>query len=89
MDTGKLPFIEEYLGGDVYIRVFDENESEFEWHRDAEDRIVELIDTTDWLFQFDDALPFMIDDIIFIPKETYHRIIKGDLGLKLRITKIK
>lgn len=54
------------------------------WHRDERDREVEVIGETDWKFQFDNLLP---QDLfrIFIPKEKYHRIIKGTGDLKIKI----
>lgn len=71
------------------IRIFDQevNEDELVWHRDREDRIVEAVDDTDWQFQFDNELPQKIDKI-FIPKDTYHRIIKGKGNLKIKVTKL-
>lgn len=71
------------------IRIFDQevNEDELVWHRDREDRIVEAVNDTDWQFQFDNQLPQKIDKI-FIPKDTYHRIIKGKGNLKIKVTKL-
>ena len=58
------------------------------WHRDREDRIIESIGETDWLFQIDDELPKKIDGEIFIPKGVYHRIIKGSGNLKIKLQKL-
>ncbi len=71
------------------IRIFNQevDEDELVWHRDREDRIVEAINDTDWQFQFDNKLPQKIDKI-FIPKDTYHRIIKGKGNLKIKVTKL-
>ena len=68
------------------IREFSQEAPSFEfvWHRDKEDRIVEVIGKTDWKFQLDNSLPQEINRI-FIPKETYHRLIKGSNNLKLKI----
>ena len=57
---------------------------EFVWHRDKEDRIVEAMHHTDWKFQMDNLVPQEINRI-FIPKETYHRLIKGTNDLVLKI----
>jgi len=72
------------------IRTFSENVQEFElvWHRDKEDRIVVPLTTTDWKFQLDNDIPRTIEKEIFIPKETYHRLIKGTGELKVRIEKL-
>ena len=68
------------------IREFSQNTSSFEfvWHRDKEDRIVEAIGKTDWKFQLDNEVPKELNRI-FIPKETYHRLIKGTGNLKVKI----
>ena len=82
------PYTEENKDGYV-IREFSQDTPSFEfvWHRDKEDRIVEALHETDWKFQLDNQLPQKIENI-FIPKETYHRIIKGTENLKVRIKKL-
>ena len=49
-------------------RVFSEDIDEIElmWHRDAEDRLVEVIGDTDWMIQIDDELPKPMNGKIFI-----------------------
>ena len=71
------------------IRIFDQDVDEMElvWHRDREDRIVEALETTDWMFQLDNNLPQRLKKI-FIPKGTYHRVIKGSGDLKVKVTKL-
>jgi hypothetical protein len=61
-------------------------EEELVWHRDKNDREVEVIGPTDWMFQFDNELPQPLKDRLFIPKEVYHRLIKGtgNLGIKIK-----
>lgn len=82
------PYTEENKDGYV-IREFSEDTPSFEfvWHRDKEDRIVETLHKTDWKFQLDNEVPKEIDRI-FIPKETYHRLIKGTGNLKVKIKKL-
>ena len=63
----------------------DVDEQELVWHRDREDRQVEILEPTDWQFQFEDSLPQQLEKTIFIPKNTYHRLIKGTGDLELRI----
>jgi hypothetical protein len=75
---------------DFYIiREFSENIDPIEllWHRDEEDRIVEIQGKTDWKFQLEDNLPTSINKPIFIPRGMYHRVIKGTSNLKLKIYK--
>ena len=43
------------------------------------------MDTTDWMFQFENQLPFPLKDTLFIPKDTYHRLIKGTGTLNVQI----
>lgn len=73
---------------DYIIREFSHNTPSFEfvWHRDKEDRIVEAMHDTDWLFQLDNDIPRRLQkDKLFIPKETYHRLIKGSGDLVVKI----
>lgn len=59
---------------------------EFVWHRDKEDRVVQAMHDTDWLFQLDNEIPKRLSkNKLFIPKETYHRLIKGTGDLKVKI----
>lgn len=83
-----LPFKEENHQT-YFVREFlaDTNEMDLVWHMDAEDRTVESIGETDWLFQFDNELPVSIDCSIFIPKNTIHRVIKGTGSLKIKLIK--
>lgn len=75
--------------GDGYIlRTFPESISEHRllWHRDKEDRVIEVIGETDWKFQLDNELPeSMQGKKIYIPKEVYHRVIKGKGDLTIKI----
>jgi hypothetical protein len=84
-----LPFIEKSVGNNQYIREFSSDVAthELEWHIDREDRTVEVIENNNWHFQLDNNLPQLLKETIFIPKETYHRVIKGTGNLKVRITK--
>jgi hypothetical protein len=75
---------------DLYIiREFDDNIDPIElmWHRDDEDRIVEAIGTTDWQVQLDNLLPIALDKPVFIPKHMFHRVIKGNGNLRVKIKK--
>lgn len=73
------------------IRTFsvNANESEFVWHRDREDREIEVLEGIGWQFQYDDTLPNYIKegDRFVINKMQYHRLIKGKNDLMIRITK--
>lgn len=86
---GKI-YTEKQLSENQFIRTFnsDIDELELEWHRDREDRIVESINSTNWKFQIDNLLPQDLNSVIYIPKETFHRLIKGDGNLTIKITKL-
>ena len=81
----------ETQSGDFVIREFLEDTPSFEfvWHRDKEDRYVQSIHNTDWLFQLDNEVPQRLtENKLFIPKETYHRLIKGTGDLTVKIYKL-
>ncbi len=85
-----LPFKEEKISENTFLRTFfqDVESGELYWHRDREDRIIESIEKTDWKIQLDNELPININDKIFIPKGVYHRLLKGNGDLKIKLTKL-
>ena len=73
------------------IREFSQDTPSFEfvWHRDKEDRYVQSIGKTDWKFQLDNKIPQVLsENKLFIPKETYHRLIKGTGNLTVKVYKL-
>lgn len=84
------PFEEEMIGEGIFIRRFfrSTDVDEMKWHRDYEDRIVEPLLETNWQVQFDNQLPIRLQGKIFIPKGVYHRLIKGDGDLQIKLTKL-
>lgn len=91
VDSGGNPYNEVSEGNNTYIREFsvDTNSSELVWHRDKEDREVTILEGSGWKFQYDNELPFELNegDTINIKKLEYHRIIKGNTNLKIRLLK--
>ena len=85
-----FPFNEEQINENTFIRVFSQDiqSHELVWHRDREDRIIQSIEPSNWKFQFDNQLPIELNRTIFIPKETYHRLIKGSGELKILLKKL-
>ena len=85
-----FPFKESYIKDNLYLREFEESVDvdDLEWHRDREDRIVEIVGDTDWQLQMDNELPKPMKGTFFIPKETWHRVIKGSGELKVKIVKL-
>jgi hypothetical protein len=72
------------------IREFDDNIDPIEllWHRDNEDRLVEIIEPGQgWKFQFENNLPWDLEPkmSIYILRHEWHRVIKGTGTLKLKI----
>jgi hypothetical protein len=84
-----LPF-QEQKEKNYVIRTFSESVKDFElvWHRDKEDRIVRSVGDTDWMVQIDNQLPKPLTEMVYIPKNTYHRVIKGNGDLTVKINKI-
>tara|TARA_B100000424_G_scaffold271589_1_gene275065 strand:+ start:3122 stop:3385 length:264 start_codon:yes stop_codon:yes gene_type:complete len=74
------------------IRTFEKDvpEEELIWHTDERTRVVEVLESKGWQFQFDDELPFGLQrgTIINIPKGKIHRIIKGNSNLVIKIKEI-
>jgi hypothetical protein len=85
----ELPYDEE-INESYRVRVFSESieDEGLKWHRDRQDRLVEVIDSKGWELQFDNEIPVKLKKgmNIIIPEGTYHRVIKGDGDLKIKIT---
>ena len=73
----------------IVERLFEESctQEELLWHRDPEDRKVLATEKTDWMIQLDNKLPVSLNKEVFIPKETFHRLIKGTGELKIIVKK--
>jgi hypothetical protein len=84
------PFINLEVTKEHIIREFNDETDviEFMWHRDNEDRLVEALHDTDWQVQIDNELPISLNKSIFIPKHQYHRVIKGNGKLRVKINKL-
>jgi len=85
---GDFPFQQEIVEGKIE-RFFptDVDDEELKWHFDEKDRLVTVIESGGWQLQMDNNLPNKIEDgqKIFIPKFVWHKVIKGDKGLKVSI----
>ena len=79
--------------GDRIIREFDRgvNSEELVWHRDAENRKVFVVSGEGWQLQMENKLPSKLvpGQTYSIPKNTYHRIIKGRTGLTVEIKEVR
>lgn len=79
----------EVIESDVIVRTFSEGveSKELVWHKDKNDRVVEVIQSNGWKFQMDNELPKTLKsgNVVEIPKETFHRVIKGEGDLIIKI----
>ena len=83
-DFGKvpaLPFSQVILDNGVILREFSSSVpvKELVWHIDEKDRHVLVLESDGWCFQMDNELPQKLykGAKLFIPKMTWHRVIKG------------
>ena len=90
-EENKFPF-KEQEDGKFVIRTFSKElkNEELVWHRDAEDRIIIPLHESDWEIQLDDELPkkLNINEPILIESEQFHRLIKGNGNLEIKIYKL-
>ena len=83
------PYTDLEITDQYILREFSQDIDPIElmWHRDDEDRLVEIVGETDWQLQLDNQLPTSMNQPIFIPRHEWHRVIKGTGTLKLKIHK--
>ena len=88
MDTGEFGFLEESRNG-FLIRYFpiDIPEDFLYWHQDKKDRLVFVMHGEGWKIQFEDELPIYFSKgmVYPIPKDKFHRLIKGSSELIIKI----
>ena len=77
------------LEPDTVLRTFGEDIDpiELKWHRDDEDRSVVALGQTDWQIQLENELPKDLDIPVFIERGHWHRLIKGNNSLTIKIVK--
>lgn len=87
------PYSDEKISNVLFKRTFKNNiqDEELVWHRDYYDRYITVIDGENWKIQLDNNLPETLEKevIYYIPKNVYHRLIKGENDLILEITECK
>lgn len=88
LDPG-LPFDQDEISENIKIRHFSEDvdPKELKWHTDKEDRIVIPENNTNWMLQMDNDLPkpLIKGKEYHIPKDVYHRVIKGEGDLNVKV----
>ena len=85
--------LEKHGTKETYIcRTFEEDleDRELIWHRDEDTRRVTVLAGSGWELQLDDELPkpLIVGKNYAIPKMKYHRVIKGEGNLIVRIENI-
>ena len=90
MDSGDRPYIDLEVTSTFKIREFSANveEKELYWHRDDENRTVEVLEVgSNWHFQRDNHLPepLVQGTKIFIQRHEWHRVHKGSGKLLIKI----
>ena len=87
------PYTEKLLSENKRVRKFSCNVDPMllEWHQDKNDRTIKVLEGKGWQFQLDESLPVDLNpgDLFKIPSFTWHRIIKGESDLVLKITESK
>lgn len=83
------PYEDTIIEDGAFIRTFDKNlnEEELIWHRDKKDREIAVLSGGGWQLQMDNKLPeeLKVGKLYFINKEEYHRLIKGNGTLRIKI----
>ena len=57
------------------------------WHRDLHSRYITILEGNGWKFQLDNQLPIELKEntTIYIPSMAWHKVIKGNSPLKIKI----
>lgn len=87
MNEVNQPYVEE---GSLRFFSSTVDDAEFEWHVDFEDRLITILKSNNWKLQLDETIPqkLIVGQEIFIEKFTWHRIIKGEGDLVVKIIKL-
>ena len=80
----------EVVEGNKRIRTFysSVDDTELVWHRDRKTRQIKVLESAGWRFQYDNKIPTELNtgDVLYVIKETYHRVIAGSGPLVVEIT---
>lgn len=89
MVVNEKPYEQKNLNNGVFLRTFSKDilSEELVWHRDYNDRIVEVLEGENWEIQFENQLPqsLKVGEEYVIPAYTYHRIKRGTTDLLVKI----
>jgi hypothetical protein len=88
----EFPFVEKQVGDKLFLREFkhDIHSEELIWHQDKEDRTITVMEANGWLLQLDNQVPAFLKEgeKYYIPKFTWHRVIKGTGDLRILLEKV-
>ena len=83
------PYKDRFITESLRIRSFSKkiNPNDLVWHKDQHDRIITVQESKRWMIQFNNKLPEELKEgkKYFIPKNTWHRLVKGDSHLIILI----
>ena len=84
-----MVYTQQNISHNTFRRIFSESvdTDELKWHRDQYDRTVFVESGKGWKLQMDEELPQDLQEgqKYFIPKKTFHRVIKGTGDLRMTI----
>jgi hypothetical protein len=84
------PYTQTAISERLILREFSESvtREELEWHMDRRDRRIKVLGGSGWKLQLESGLPFdlQLEGEYLIPKESWHRVIKGQGALKILIS---
>ena len=84
-----MVYTQQNISHNTFRRIFSESvdTDELKWHRDQYDRTVFVESGKGWKLQMDEKLPQDLQEgqKYFIPKKTFHRVIKGTGDLRMTI----
>lgn len=85
--TNENAYTNTFFSEKIIERVFSEDVdiSDLKWHFDEDDREIVLKKKTNWKIQFENELPKILESGMKIKKGEYHRLIKGDGNLEIKI----
>jgi hypothetical protein len=84
------PYNDIRLNRQTLLREFNSriDDIEYTWHRDEDDRLIEVFNGTGWELQLDNQLPVLLESgrKYYIPAGAWHRLHKGFDNLTILIT---
>lgn len=88
----RRPYHEIRISDDSMLREFSHEvpSEELEWHMDRRDRRITVIEGNEWKLQLESGLPLKLVEgkTYYIPRESWHRVIKGMGPLRIVIDEI-